>query len=55
MRFRQLQKSYCVVIATEGSDIDGFITLKENHLWYKFQGPRCYGNRVVYSFHSAMV
>ena len=31
------------------------MTLKEGNLWYKFKGPSCYGNRVVYSFHSAMV
>ena len=31
------------------------MTLKENNLWYKFEGPRCYGNRVVYCFISAMV
>ena len=31
------------------------MTLKEDTLWYKFEGPSCYGNRVVYSFHSAMV
>ena len=48
--------SYCVVIATEGfRHFDGFMTLKEGNLWYKFEGPSCYGNRVVYSFHPAMV
>ena len=31
------------------------MTLKEGNLWYKFQCPSCYGNRLVYSFHSAMV
>ena len=35
----------------KGSDFDGFMTLKEGNLWYKFEGPSCYGNRVVYPFH----
>ena len=39
----------------KGSDFGSFMTLKEGNLWYKFEGPSCYGNRVVYSFHSAMV
>ena len=44
--------SYCV---QKGSDFDGFMTLKEGNLWYKFEGPSCYGIQVVYSFHSAIV
>ena len=43
--------SYYVVIATKGSDFDGFMTLKESNLLCNFAGPSCYGNRVVYSLH----
>ena len=25
------------------------MTLKEGNLWYKFEGPSCYGNHVVYT------
>ena len=46
MHFIPLQKS---------SDFDGFMTLKESNLWYKFEGPSCYGNQAVYSFRSTMV
>ena len=47
--------SYCVVIATEGVDFDGFMTLKECNLCYKFEGPSCYGNELCSHFISAVV
>ena len=47
--------SYCVVRAEKGSDFDGFMTLKEGNLCYKFEGHSCYGNELCTHFISAMV
>ena len=59
MRFILLQKWYDIILCCHsnrrGSNFDGFMTLNEGNLWYKFEGPSCYGNKVVYSFISAMV
>ena len=37
------------------SDFDGFMTLKEGNLWYKFEGPSYYGNELCTHFISAVV
>ena len=58
MRFIPLQKWFDIILCFHSSrrvQTDGFMTLKEGNQWYKFEGPSYYGNRVVYSFHSAMV
>ena len=58
MRFIPLQKWYDIILCCHSNrrvDYDCFVALKEFNLWYKFHDPSCYGNRVVYSFHSAMV
>ena len=34
----------CISYHCGASDFDGFVTLKEGNLWYKFEGPTCYGN-----------
>ena len=54
MSFIRLQKWYDIILCyhsnRRGQTLN-FMTLKLGNLWYKFEGPCCYGNRVVYSFH----
>ena len=53
MRFIPLQKWYDIILCCHSNrkGQTGFMTLKEGNLWYKFEGPSCYGNQVVYSFY----
>ena len=50
MRFIPLEKWYGIILCCHSNrrdqtfKIDGFMTLKDGNLWYKLDGPSCYGN-----------